>query len=147
MQTGDRATIKKVRLNKDYDTETIHVTGTVVDIHLPAFTVKYDEPSPEGYEYQEFHLDHIPDVVTIKSRPADPHKSIQDLLQQAIPIIQAMATSKPTYNDNSGYLECPYCPATSRTFTEPPLSLEDHHEDCPVRLATAWLEEWRATRS
>ena len=70
-----------------------------------------------------------------------------ELLQQAVPIIEALANSKPAYNDNSGYLECQYCPATSRTFTEPPLSLEDHHEDCPVRLATTWLEAWKKQQS
>lgn len=74
-------------------------------------------------------------------------KSIHELFQQATPIIEALAKSKPAYNDNSGYLECPYCPATSRTFTEPPLSLDDHHEDCPIRLADAWLEQWRAIQS
>lgn len=72
MEIGDMAAIKKVRLNKDYDAETIYVTGKVVDIHLPAFTIKYDKPSPEGYEYQEFSLDRIPDVVTIKSKPVNP---------------------------------------------------------------------------
>lgn len=73
----------------------------------------------------------------------DEFRNKLELLQNAVPIVQAMAESKPVYNDNSGYLECQYCPATSRTFTEPPLSLEDHHEDCPIRLAAAWLEEWK----
>lgn len=76
----------------------------------------------------------------------DEFRNKLELLQNAVPIVQAMAESKPVYNDNSGYLECQYCPATSRTFTEPPLSLEDHHEDCPIRLATAWLEQWRETQ-
>lgn len=71
----------------------------------------------------------------------------QQLLQQAVPIIEAVANSKPAYNDNSGYLECQYCPATSRIFTEPSLSLEDHHEDCPIRLAAAWLDEWKKQQS
>lgn len=70
-----------------------------------------------------------------------------ELLQLAAPIIEALANSEPAYNDNNGYLECQYCPATSRTFTKPPLSLEDHHEDCPVRLAATWLEGWKKQQS
>lgn len=67
------------------------------------------------------------------------------LLRQAVPIIQNMATSELVYNDNSGYCECHYCTLSGVGFDNRRAEIKptDHDQDCPIRLAAAWLEKWR----
>jgi hypothetical protein len=60
--------------------------------------------------------------------------------QHFIIIAQAMADSEMVYNDNSGLTECCYCTTTRQIMVEP-LQPQQHDEDCPVRLAAAWLEK------
>lgn len=69
--------------------------------------------------------------------------SEQELLQDAIPIIQAMEMSELVYNDSSGDLECHYCNlACHHYYTLRPAPLE-HDRDCPIHLAAVFLEKWR----
>jgi hypothetical protein len=68
---GDRVSIKVARLDKDYEVEYIQLSAKVVNVDYPSFSVKYDEPLPDGCEYQAFSMSQIPDVVTIKTKNRD----------------------------------------------------------------------------
>lgn len=69
MKIGDSAFVKKFRLHGDPfvspHVEPIFVPGKVVAVYSSSFTVKYDNPLPDGTEYQEFALSQIPESVTI----------------------------------------------------------------------------------
>lgn len=73
--------------------------------------------------------------------------SQQELLQRATPIIEAMAASKLVYKSR-GSCECPYCPLSGVPLKERLLGIkpEQHFANCPIRLAAAWMEEWRKTQ-
>lgn len=70
MKTGDIAFVKKFRIQDDpfrpLSIEPVTVTGKVVSVHYPSFTVHYDKPTPDGEEYQEFHVNHLRESVTVQ---------------------------------------------------------------------------------
>lgn len=63
MKTGDIALIKSTRLQDDpfklLSIEPVTISGKVVAVHYPSFTVKFDKPTPEGEEYRDYSGNHI----------------------------------------------------------------------------------------
>lgn len=61
-------------------------------------------------------------------------------LAQAIPILEALANSDMPYNDNSGDLECQYCNLAQHSEFTMRAKPSEHDKDCPIRLASEWLQ-------
>lgn len=63
MRTGDIALIQSIRLQDDpfksLSVEPVTISGKVVAVHYPSFTVKFDKPTPEGEEYRDYSVNHI----------------------------------------------------------------------------------------
>ena len=63
VKTGDIALIKSTRVQDDpfklLSIESVTISGKVVAVHYPSFTVKFDKPTPEGYEYRDCHVNDI----------------------------------------------------------------------------------------
>lgn len=89
------------------------------------------------------------EIIDKLAHTVDTRKSTHELLLLAIPIIQDMATSRMILADDSDYYECPYCPLSSVPLDtrRSTLKPEEHDVNCPIRLAAAWLEQWRITQS
>lgn len=61
-------------------------------------------------------------------------------LAEAATLLEALANSDMCYNDSSGDLECQWCNLACHVeYTMRPMA-SDHDKDCPVRLASLWLQ-------
>lgn len=59
--------------------------------------------------------------------------------QRIIEVLQAMAATANSYNDNSGRMQCSYCKAEGSSAAE--WDVVFHDENCPVVVARILLKE------
>lgn len=129
MRTGDIALVKKFRLQDDpfklMSIESITVPGKVISVHYPSFTVKFDEPLPDGVEYQEFHVNHIPEAVKVKDgnlntvlsvileiaaqakQCVDPHNPEKTMEKAALSLFSALMRIEQICKEHVGELDRP----------------------------------------
>lgn len=61
-------------------------------------------------------------------------------LADAATLLEKLANADMPYNDDSGDYECQFCNLAQHCEYEREVWPQDHDKDCPIRLASQWLQ-------